>query len=222
MKPRPQAVEGRLAVWSQTARQHRRRTRRTPLGSTQLPSQYLETFGRRVAEEIALAIVEDVAKASGKAGGNLKIPVALQHVGQGLGSLLVVARGVGSALREPFPVAPHVQAPVWSVAHLGHPACMSDIVVKYSDNVNVVASDVGGRLGSRTPAHAERRPQSTRDGSRSSGRATLTTRSSTGCSGACWNATLTTRRPSPSSLAPSPASWSMHVLWRPRREPTAE
>ena len=100
------------------------------------PSQYLETFGRRVAEEIALAIVEDVAKASGKTGGNLKIPVALERVCQGFGSLLVVARGVGSALREPFPVAPHVQAPVWSVAHLGHPSRMSGIVPYMTDNVN--------------------------------------------------------------------------------------
>lgn len=88
-----------------------------------------------------MAIVEDVAKASGKARGNLKNPVALERAGQGLGSLLVVARGVRSALREPLPVAPHVQAPVWSVAHLGHPAYVSGIVSSATDNVNATNTE---------------------------------------------------------------------------------
>ena len=109
--------------------------------SSVFSSQYLETFGRRVAEEITLAVVKDVSKASGKARGNLETPVALERAGQGLGSLLVVARGVGSALRQPLPVTPHVQAPVWSVAHFGHPACMSGIVSSVADNVNAMNTE---------------------------------------------------------------------------------
>ena len=49
---------------------------------------------------------------------------------QRLGCLPVVACGVGGALREPLPVAPHVQAPEWSVAHTGCP--------RMSDNIWVI------------------------------------------------------------------------------------
>ncbi len=77
------------------------------------------------------AIIEDAAKASDKAFGNFGIPVALKRSCQGLGSLLVVARDVGGALREPLPVTPHVQAPVWSVAHVGPaPACQKSLQIK--------------------------------------------------------------------------------------------
>ena len=68
-------------------------------------SQRFEVSDRRFAEEVTLAISDDVAKVSDEAFGNFGTPVALECTGQGLGCLPVVAGGVGGALREPLPVA---------------------------------------------------------------------------------------------------------------------
>ena len=92
----------------------------------------------RLAEEVALVIIKDVAEVPDKAFGNFDNQVALKRTGQCLASLLVVERGVGCAFRESLPAAPHVQASVWSVAQAGTPL-LSGILTQIANNVNMLA-----------------------------------------------------------------------------------
>ena len=102
-------------------------------------------------------IIEDVAKASDEACGNFGTPVALERTGQGLASLLGVPRGVGGALREPLPVAPHVQASEWSVAHAGVPMCQ--VIFHMNITMSTSARSAGVPRGRRASegdgAHAD-------------------------------------------------------------------
>ena len=92
---------------------------RTPRGLT---AQRLKPVDRWFAQEFTLVImviIKDVAKVSDKAPGNLDAPVVLERSSQRVRSLRVVERGVRGPLGQSLPARTHVQAPVWSVAHVG-------------------------------------------------------------------------------------------------------